>query len=255
MTKGKKISAKRKRELNQEVAPLAQEFRNKIIDEDRPINNTFDILDSLGYFVLRFPTSDDNLSGFHIKKGDYDCVYINTKHTLARQYYSAWHEVYHIITGVGSGPSFKSEFNTDEDEYKAECFASHILIPTELLKKKMLEEQMNIKTLNEYKVVKLQNYFNVSYTAMLMKLKDVFPTFNKGYLFSYASKKNQIKLINVTKNVGGNLDLIKPTNDFIVPKSFLEDVSYNYDNNRISEKKVKQLMMLLNESKVKANEL
>jgi Zn-dependent peptidase ImmA (M78 family) len=254
VSKTKKLLPKRKRELYLEVIPFAQEIRSKFISENQPIKDTFGLLEQKGFFVLRFPSLDKNLSGFHVVKSNYNCIYINSSDNLGRQHFSAWHEVYHIYSGEGKQVSFKSEISSDENEYKAECFAGCILMPDNLIIKYLNDNNIKLKYLSHKNIIDMQNIFRVSYSAVLKRLEQIFEGYKAGKLWALKNISNRTKLIEKTNNFGGDISLITPTNDFVLPKKFMEDLYYNIDNNRISIDKANEILSFLKESASKTQE-
>lgn len=243
------LSKERKKELYKGIIPIAYEFRKSFIGEDKLIDDTFGILERLGFFIVRFPSQNDNLSGFHIKKSGIDCIYINSNHTLGRQFFSAWHECYHATTGEGGEVSFKDKRNCDEIEYKAECFAGMILMPENLIKDYLRKNKITLKYIGYVNMIKMQNYFQVSYTAMLQRLIQVFPNeesnLNKYFAISKNNEKQKLRLITKTKEANGNIDLIKPTIDMYISPSFMENIQFNLKEGRISEEKAWSLINLI----------
>ncbi|MCT2342649.1 ImmA/IrrE family metallo-endopeptidase [Niallia taxi] len=252
MSENPVLSKQRKEQLHNEIIPIAHEFRKKYLD-DGPIIDTFKTLEELGYFVVRFPTKSE-LSGFHIKKGEYDCIFVNSSHSLGRQYFSAWHECYHAYTGDGGGISLFNEIKLNETEYKAECFASCILMPDDLVKnyaRKSLPK--NMKYISYQDLIKMQAFFKVSYSALITRLRVIFPQFDATFKSRYTlgTQQNAQKLIDKTKEYNGDLSLISRTNKLVIPESFYQTVYNNLQNDRISSDKVQRLLEMLESVKKK----
>ncbi len=243
-----KLTIKEKITLYNEIVPIAQVERKKILSDNQVICDTFQLLEQLGFFILRFPSNNDDLSGFHIKKSGINCIYINSNHTLGRQYFSAWHEYYHSITGEGDILCFESERKTSKIEYKAECFASCMLMPKNLIEKALKKYQVDDLNYISYKqIILMQKYFNVSYSAILTRLIQLYPNkkdvLGKRYSLSHPNKSKE--LLDKTIEYKGNTELIKPTRDVYVSQTFFEDINQNYSLGRISKDKVNSLIELL----------
>lgn len=230
-----------------EVIPIAQQFRQKYLPENQKVENTFKILEEqLGYFILRFPSEDSDLSGFHIEKSGIHCIYINSCHTLGRQIFSAWHECYHAINGQVS-LSFISKLDKDIEEYKAECFASCILMPERLVKLFIIQNNINLNYISHHDIIKMQHYFGVSYSAMVRRLIQLFPE-NKNTLqnrYALGQKSKEKELEQKTLQAGFDTALIKPTNDIYVSHKFIEDIQFNLKDGRISQEKAMSLIKLI----------
>jgi Zn-dependent peptidase ImmA (M78 family) len=251
LTNGTKLSPEDKQLLYHDIAPIASEYRREILRESEPVVDTFSVLEKLGFFLIRFP-ADESLSGFHIKKSGLDCIFINSKHPLGRQYFSSWHEYYHAVTGEGGGISLANQREHDEIEYKAECFASCILMPEPLVKKYIKSNKVNLRFLSYIELIKMQNYFRVSYSAMITRLIQLFPEYKKELSPRYAlgtiSRKGE--LMSKTVQAGGDLLLIQPTNGAILPKRFYENLDFNLENNRITEEKYTSIKKLIESIRV-----
>lgn len=77
--------------------------------------------------LIQIPIEDEFWSGaIYVKDGKIIPV-INTAHQRANQYFTAWHEIYHLIFDKVSFDHFIETDNTLE-ERKAECFAASILL-------------------------------------------------------------------------------------------------------------------------------
>ncbi|BDG81246.1 hypothetical protein BSF_29750 [Bacillus subtilis] len=241
------LTRERKNILSKESAQIASKYRRSLVHENEPIKDTFGILENLGFFIVKFPAHDD-LSGFHIKKSNYDFIFINSAHSLGRQYFSAWHEYYHAISGEESGISLSGEGFKDEDEFKADCFASNILLPKKLIYQYLKSQNItNVDHITYYELITMQNYFRVSYGALITKLKLLFPDCKNSLneKKELGSIENKEKLLKLTIEYNGDTSLIKPTNDLYITPKFYKRLEENYQDGRVSEEKVQQLLGFL----------
>lgn len=246
--KKNELSIEEKNMLYNQVIPIAKEERKKIISNDEVISDSINLLEQLGFFVLKFPSKDDNISGFHIKKSGIDCIYVNSVNTLGRQNFSYWHEYYHAITGEGGGPSLNSQIKCNSIEFKAECFAGYMLMPNDLVIKYLkLNNISNINYIKHSDIIKMQAYFNVSYSAIITRLIQLFPESKKqlGNRYSLGKVERKEELRSKTIKFGGNLDLISSTNDVYVSQSFFNDIKSNFSQGKISSEKVNSLIKMM----------
>lgn len=243
----KKISKDRKRELYLQVEPIAREARRHIIDCNSIIRDSFKLLEQQGFFIVGFPSKDDELSGFHSEKSGIHFIYINTSQNLGRQYFSLWHEYYHIYSGDKSDISILENRKYDETEYKAECFAGCILMPSELIEKYLFDNNINIKRLSHAALIKMYTYFGVSYSAMLTRLTELYPECdNLRKLYGIATKSQQQRFISKIRECQGNESIIHPTNKLYISPKFFEILKFNIENNRVSDEKVQGIIDMLN---------
>jgi Zn-dependent peptidase ImmA (M78 family) len=247
-----KLSIQDKDRLYRSVIPVASEYRMKILDENQPIEDSFAVLEELGFFIVRFP-ADESLSGFHIKKSGRDCIFINSKHPLGRQFFSSWHEYYHAVTGEGGGISLTNQRNYNEIEYKAECFAGCILMPERLAREYVIKNRINLQYLSHIDLIKMQNFFRVSYSAMITRLIQIYPEYKKFLRLRFAlgsiSKKGE--LLSKTVQANGDILLIQATQGVILPQSFYENIKFNLETNRISKEKGAAIWDLIDSIKVR----
>lgn len=253
MSHKRKLTPEKKVELYHSVVPIAEEFRFRFLNKDAPIEDTFETLERLGYFIVRFPAHND-LSGFHIKKGEYNCIFVNSSHSLGRQYYSAWHECYHAYTGDIGGISLFGDMQHSEMEQRAEYFASCILMPEDLVRKYIHQNGLsNLKYIKYEQLIIMQNYFRVSFSALITRLIKLYPSYKKDLSNRYniGRPENAQKLLGKIHAVGGDESLVLPTNKFSVSKRFYELLYSNLEGDRISVDKAESILELLESMKQK----
>lgn len=246
---------KQKEKLYNSVAPIAEEFRKNVLKHNGPIKDTFDTLEQLGFFIVRFPAPEE-LSGFYIKKNKYNCIFVNTNHTLGRQYYSAWHECYHAYTGEVGSISLLKDIEYDEMEQKAEYFASLILMPGQLISKYLRENGINnLQYISYNQLITMQTYFQVSFSALLTRLIQLYPE-KKKYLsmrYNLSREEKHDELYNKTLEVVGDTSLIKPTREFIIPERLYQLLHTNLEMDRITTKKAQSVLELIEKMEEKVN--
>ncbi|MBO0588412.1 ImmA/IrrE family metallo-endopeptidase [Sporosarcina sp. E16_8] len=247
MAQNRSITTERKVELYKEVIPIAEKFRQSYLDGDSPIKDTFETMERLGFFVVRFPAHND-LSGFHINKAGFDCVFINSAHTLGRQYFSAWHECYHAYTGEGGGVSLQGAAEHDEMEQKADFFAGCILMPENQIENYLQENRLsNLKYIKIDELIMMQNHFRVSYASLLTRLVNLYPHYRNDLSTRWAigGLKQKERMLQIINRLAMDEQLVQPTNDFSVPKSFYHKLQQNLEDDRISTSGVQEIFVLI----------
>lgn len=250
----KKLTKQEKEQYLKEIVPIALEFREKQLNLkiSEPISDTFKLVEGLGYFVLRFKAIG-TLSGFHAIKGGVNCIFINSSHTLGRQFFSAWHEVYHAFSGDVGGYSKLGEEKYSSMEFKANSFANNVLMPEELIRyyvENRLYLPRGMKYVTHIQLIKMQHYFKVSHKALLYRLVDIYPE-------HYATFRNRMGISNEgrecdfqNKTLEANCDikLIKPTEDIKISKDYYTFIHNNLSNDKITIERAREALSLLSEN-------
>ncbi|GMB00095.1 ImmA/IrrE family metallo-endopeptidase [Pelosinus sp. IPA-1] len=247
MKSKKKLTDEEKYSAYQEIIPIVQEFRQKEMPKCQRVENTLGLLEEqLGYFVLKFPSAEDKLSGFHIMKSGYHCIYINSAHVLGRQNFSLWHECYHAYANQVS-ISMEGEAKNDINEYKADCFASCILMPEVLIREYVAEKGINIAYAKYDQLIQMQHFFGVSYSAMITRMIQLFPEHKEDLNVRYAlsRKHRHQEFLEKTKRLGLDTALIEPTNEVYFSPRFFEDVKFNLSEGRITQDKCSMLIEMV----------
>lgn len=145
---------------------LEDYFNGEIIDF--PIN-PFQILTNLGVpFIFRPFKSYDGIYIPRADQNDIPVVGINLNRPIARQRFSAAHELCHHIKDAHSGFICKPNAQSEIEQY-AESFASELLMPTDALRNQVgLYAQHGYIDLDG--VLRVADYFGVSFKACLNKI-------------------------------------------------------------------------------------
>ena len=219
-----------------EIKQLAEDVRYKY--SKKGLSDIFDIL-AEDAFLLRMPLKTTEVSGFSTYFQDKFVVFLNSSFTLGHERYSGAHELYHIIYNQ---ETLKNEklliYNSDSDEEnKANIFAAEFLMPEDYVKE-VFYKIINVKfdSVIEKHVIKMNNFFKVSYKAMLKRLVQLNLCERNKYdsLSEICSLENADKLQLLTKKEGYDIKLIIPSNEKFIPKEYIEYIKTNYENKKIS---------------------
>ena len=120
--------------------------------------------------------------------------------SVGRQRFSLAHELYHLYFDdstvnavspimIGSG---------DENEKKADQFASYFLIPSSSLYGMVenIKENENKKHLTVEEIIRIEQYYGVNHKAMIYRL------LNEGYLKSEQIKDMEVGIIETAVKLG-----------------------------------------------------
>lgn len=247
----RKLSQSEKDEIYNVIVPIAENFRNEYLNNEEPIKDTFETLEQLGYFIICFPAHDD-LPGYYGKNGKLKCVFVNSSHSLGRQYFSAWHEVYHAYTGHSGRICLYSETEYDEMEQCADFFASCILLPEHLVREYLIKNRLtNLRFISHINLIKMQNHFRVSYSTLITRLVQLFPSYKTelSRRIGLGEKSRNEELIKKTIEANCDVSLNEATNKFSISQKFYEKLYSNIEKDIISVEKAQSILNFLEEIK------
>ena len=160
--------------INEKILEVrANKFRERLgIGNTEPID-PYKVLAELNV-LTNFRAMGSDFSGMALKAGDNRFMLVNTNQTRARQHFTIGHELYHLF----EQPDFTfmlcktGVFNKkDKEEYNADVFSSYLLLPEAGVLGSIPEEELawggkiSLPT-----IVKLEQHFGVSRSALLVKL-------------------------------------------------------------------------------------
>lgn len=177
-------------------------------DAESPID-IFNLVKKIENLTLVFYPLGINISGVYYKGETSNVIAINSDMSIGRQRFSLAHELYHLYFDnstinavspimIGSG---------DDNEKKADQFASYFLIPSpslydivEKIKKSKNKEHLTIED-----IISIEQYYGVSHKAMLYRL------LNDGYLKSEQIKNMEVNIIEIAAKLGYDITLYYPS--------------------------------------------
>lgn len=225
-----------------QIKDLAEDVRIKFARKG--LSDIFDIL-SEAAFLIRKPLDTDELSGFSTYFEEQFIVYLNSNFTLGHERYTGAHELYHII--YNADILKKEKILLDDEKHKAEdakadVFASEFLMPEDYVKE-VFYKIVNVDkdSVLPRHIIRMHNYFKVSYKAMLKRLIQLNLCSIDKYeeLVDICSLENTEQLQSLTIREGYSIDLITPSKETYVPKEYIEFIKTNYERGNISYKNMK----------------
>ena len=230
-----------------EIKELAEDVRYKY--SKKGLSDIFDIL-SEEVFLLRMPLKTTEVSGFTTYFQEKFVVFLNSSFTLGHERYSGAHELYHITYNqeiLKKEKLLLNDLNTAEDE-RADIFAAEFLMPEDYVKEVFYKIiNVNPDKVMEKHVIKMNNFFKVSYKAMLKRLVNLSLCQRNNYesLLEICSLENADKLQELTKKEGYDIKLIISSNEKFIPKEYIEYIKTNYENKKISFNNMKSCFNFL----------
>ncbi|HEX9600276.1 MAG TPA: ImmA/IrrE family metallo-endopeptidase [Mariniflexile sp.] len=200
------------------------------------------LLRALDVLTVFKPLSGE-FSGMALKTKNNSFMLVNTNVSVGRQHFTIGHELYHLF--IQNGFSFQmcnaGKFNKkDREEYNADIFSSYFLLPEAAIIKQIPEEELAWgEEISLGTVIKLEQYFGVSRTALLIRLEKI------GLL----RKDYSDWLINITKSAvefGYSDKLYRRSEDFRVVGNYGAKAKELFDEGKISESHYHSLMYDIN---------
>lgn len=222
-----------------EIAYQAEKFRTDyVLNNSEPINCKA-LLWKLNILTVYKPLSS-NFSGMCLKKNDTRFILINSNNPRGRQHYTIAHELYHLYLQTAFTPHIcnPDALRTDDiNEKKANIFAAHFLMPENGLRNTIPEGELKSKSLSISTILKLEQIYSVSHSAMLNRLLFLgFLTKEQYDVF------NSLKIQQVALEYGFGLDLYKKGNEGVIIGDYGVRAKDLFSQSKISESHYYELM-------------
>jgi Zn-dependent peptidase ImmA (M78 family) len=230
-------------EIENDLEILAAQERSKIASD--MFLDIFDVIEENAILVL-YPFESKKISGFSTYYHDEFIVIINTNYTLGHQIYTAAHEYYHLVQDhhkLMTGEVLEAD---EENEEKANVFASLFLMPEQSVKKQFykLAPSVNPSEVEPRHIVRMHNKFRVSYKAMLKRLVKIGLCAPEKYdeLREMGTLENHEKLVKLTEREGFDVSLIKPSGRNHVSEEWIQKTRENFEQGLISYSLLQELL-------------
>jgi Zn-dependent peptidase ImmA (M78 family) len=189
------------------------------------------LLQKLNILTVFRPLSD-NFYGLSLRSKDNKrFMLINKNRTMGRQNFTIAHELYHLFFEDDLTPRICNKESVNHpSEINANYFASAFLIPKEGLLKELSNEEIQLKNLSLAKVIYLEQYYSVSRTSILIRLKQL--GFISQKLFEdYKS----LPVKESARQYGYDTSLYEKTSGNLIIGSYGEKAKLLFDLGKISE--------------------
>lgn len=187
--------------------------------------------------ITIFKALSDDFSGMALKTGEGENVsrfiLINAGQSVGKQHFTICHELYHLFIQN----NFKSRVcktglfdkKVDKEEYKADIFASYLLLPTDGLIELIPDAELSAKKISLSSIVYLEQFFSCSRRALLYRLKKMQLISDSMYeLYALNVKKSAVEH-------GFNTDLYESGNNNVVIGNYGAIAKKLYDTEVISQ--------------------
>jgi len=225
--------------ISSEISIQAFDFRkNQSLNDVEPINCK-SLLLKLNVLTVYRPLSDD-FSGMCLRKGDLMFILLNSNHSRGKQHFTIAHEFYHLFCQVDFKPHACNPGNSngvDSNEKLADAFASEFLLPEMGIKKMIPLKELDKKEISISTILKLENYFSVSHSALLVRLRGLdLITSNQYDFFS------NLRIKQTAREYGFGLSLYEPGNEGLVIGDYGIKAKQLFSDLKISESHYYELM-------------
>ena len=125
----------------------------------------------LGIYVFKDAFKDNRISGICLNDDHYPVIVINNSMSFARQIFTLFHELYHLISDTSGAEIIRDDYYVALDAQQAEIeracdtFANAFLVPMDDFK-----QELKKKPLNENRIEELAMLYSVSKEAIMYKL-------------------------------------------------------------------------------------
>ncbi len=209
---------------------LAQKFRTEHDLGATDSINIKSLLRQLNILTVFKPMSD-KAYGLSVKSGDNSkFILINSNKTKGRQHFTIAHEIFHLFYDENPTPHLCSIEGSNKTEQDANYFASALLMPKDGILKLIPDSNILSKNITIGIVLKLEQYFGVSRSSMILRLKSI-GLINEAKLQELQS----IPVIESAKQYGYDLSLYKSGNENLVIGDYGEKARTLFENGKISE--------------------
>lgn len=198
------------------------------------------LLLKLNVFTLFRPLTEA-FSGMSLKVNDNALfILVNSNHSIGRQHFTIAHELYHLFvqdkfeihqckTGLFD-PKKKEEYNAD-------YFASCLLMPESGIQELIPDEELYKKKISLQTVIRLEQYFSVSHSSMLVRLKMLGLSDAKAFDYFKTFKATE-----TAQQFGYQTSLYKEGNHDVIVGDYGEKAKRLFDIEKISEGHYMELM-------------
>lgn len=224
------------------IERLANKFRaNYKLDDVGIALDLERLLEGMDILLFKKPLSEA-ISGGFFKVNLERIILVNTTKTVGRQNFSIAHELYHaeyskatksVLCNTGSS----LDAGGNEEEKRADMFASALLMPREGIDRKIAEIQKDeLETLELETIILLENTFKVSHSAMCWRLHNL----------DYIDQRTRglystVKVTQKAKDMGLSTDLYYGTNETKISNKFMVYLDTLRRFNKITTQKYSQV--------------
>lgn len=167
----------------EQAKELAEKIRRNLKLGNAPVKNIFNLLEDQGIFVVRMPINGDGLDGafYYDKINKSAKILINNNRSHGKQIFTAAHEFCHYLLDREDQIIIEHEGQEKSPrEKRADAFAANFLLPEEGIRFYTQNVLKKTKKLDDDNLVKIQNEFKTSWSAIIYRLNNLGYVFDRG---------------------------------------------------------------------------
>lgn len=232
-----------------EIRIIADSVREKCKVSRYGIIDLFRECERLGYKLIRYPLGENATLGFTMIKENDTIIFTNSSYRLSREIFTLAHEIGHVVLHMNIEHSFIDDNATlsdnyeDDKEKEANYFAACLLMPDDVVDKFLDLELVDFpnNSLSALDIARIMSEFNVSFDMALVRL-EVLGKIKSNERTRLDNERNQNRVGNLLKSVGGNSKLNEANGSIYIPYEFIEYVIYNYNHNAIPKETLEKVL-------------
>lgn len=205
-------------------------FRQAVGLNDTTAVNLKSLLLKLNVLTIYRPLSD-KFSGMSLRSGNQRFMLVNSRQPVCRQHFTIAHELYHLYIDKNPKPhNCDASGKRSDSEQCADAFALMFLMPAVGVRQMIPEKELIAGQVSLATVLRIGNYFAVSYSATLNRLVDLELIDRKT-----RDKFKVLPVRKTAKEYGYDTALYEPANEGLVIGDFGEKARNLFDEGKISE--------------------
>ncbi len=230
-----------------EIRKKAENIRSKCKISGYGITDLFKEVDGLGVKLIRYPLGESGDLGFTMKKDSDFIIFTNSSSRLARELFTLAHEIGHYILHMSEAGAFIdnavtiSNRSCDEREQEANYFAVCLLLPKDEVQKFVELELKSDNLDSAMDIARIMSAFNVSFEMTLNTLEN-YGIITGNERLNLDNEKNQKRVSNLLKSVGGNARLIESTDIIDLPHEYIDYAIFNYNHKALPKETLEKVL-------------
>ncbi|KKX53291.1 ImmA/IrrE family metallo-endopeptidase [Brevibacillus borstelensis] len=234
----------------------AIEARRKYEIKNGPVAEpVFNYLEKENCIVITFDMGKKtSVTGMYVKKGDTKLILIHKNRVLGQQYFTAAHELSHVLYDEGDmlDICLPQTYRKDEKETLADFFAAHFLMPEEDIISEFSSEYP--PKVSKETIVYLSSKYKVTFIAMALRLYALGLISQEEYeRYHTQSNKGKVGAKEICIKLGIDYSNIAPTNEIYVSPAYFDLLISVYHKANISRTVLKDHFLRYLEDKLKAD--